>query len=462
MNQKEMENRMSEHKGKVRLIQTARDSSDRLSEKPAVSWVKDEKGIENGLLNVYPDVRYQEIEGFGGAFTEAGAVTLKTLGEEKRKEVLEAYFHPERGLGYSFCRTHIHSCDFSLGNYTYVQNGDTTLESFDITRDREALIPFIKGAQQVEGASFRLLATPWSPPPWMKTNGQMNGGGSLLPKYRPVWAEYYVKYIRAYEQEGIPVWGLSVQNEAKAVQRWDSCIFTAEEERDFVRDHLGPTLEKAGLSDVNLLIWDHNKERVYDRAKVAYTDPAAAKYLWGIGFHWYSGDHFGGLEAAHQRFPDKKLLFTEGCVEGGVAAAEWANGEKYAHHMIGDLNHWASGWIDWNLLLNEIGGPNHVENYCDAPIIADTRTGEIEYHNSYYYIGQISKYVRPGAVRIGSSSYTDALETVAFDNPDGSVAVIVLNRTESEVPFQLRAEDHLAAFTSPARSIQTLMFHQPE
>ncbi len=441
----------------VRLVQTARDTGDRLTEHLPVEWRPDEEGVENGLLNLYPDVRYQEIEGFGGAFTEAGAVTLQKMGEERRKEALNAYFHPERGLGYTLCRTHIHSCDFSLGNYTYVADGDRELATFDVSRDEEALLPFIRDALAVEGAGFKLMATPWSPPAWMKTNGQMNGGGKLLPEFRDAWARYFAKYIKTYRDKGVPIWAVSVQNEAKAVQRWDSCIFTAAEERDFVKDYLGPTLEREGLSDVNLIVWDHNKERVYERAKTAFDDPEAAKWLWGIGFHWYSGDHFGGLEATHRRFPDKKLLFTEGCVENGVKLGAWTQGERYAHHMIGDLNHWACGWIDWNLVLDERGGPNHVGNYCDAPIIADTTTGEIHYQSSYYYIGQISKYVRPGAVRIGSSVYTDALETVAFENPDGTKAVVVLNRTDAEVPYMLRMDDRLAEFVSPAHSIQTLL-----
>lgn len=445
---------------RMKVIQTAQGTSDRLSEVQSSQLQPDMNGTENELLNLYTDVKYQEIEGFGGAFTEAAAVTLARMSPEHQQEILQAYFHPERGIGYSLCRTHINSCDFSLGNYSYVDDHDETLASFDIAHDQARLIPMIQCAMQVENASFRLLASPWSPPGWMKTNGQMNEGGELLPAFRQAWATYYAKYIHAYQNTGIPIWAVSVQNEAKAVQRWDSCVYTAEEERDFVKFHLGPTLEREGLSDVHILIWDHNKERVYERARTAFADADAAKYIWGTAFHWYSGDHFGGLDAVHHQFPNKKLLFTEGCVENGVKLGTWSTGERYGHHIIGDMNHWCCGWIDWNLLLDEQGGPNHVGNYCDAPIIADGEQDEVIYESSYYYIGHFSKFVRPGAVRIGHSIYTDQLECVAFENPDSSLAVIVMNRTDKDIPFKLRLDDELANGFSLAHSIQTLVLHK--
>jgi glucosylceramidase len=443
----------------IRVIQSARDTQDRLTEKPPLTFVPDTDGRENQLINLYEDVTYQEIEGFGGALTEASAVTIAQMSEEKQQEIMDAYFHPEKGIGYTLCRTHIQSCDFSLGNYAYVENEDPKLGSFNIDRDREAIVPLIRRAAALGGKSFRLFSSPWSPPAWMKSNGQMNGGGKLLPEYREAWARMFVKYIQAYKEAGIEIWGVSVQNEAKAVQRWDSCVYTAEEEKDFVRDFLGPELERAGLSDVKIMIWDHNKERVYDRAKVAFEDEAASKYIWGICFHWYSGDHFEALSLVHDRYPDKKLIFSEGCQEGGVHLGSWQTGERYGHDLIGNLNNWTAAWTDWNIVLNEQGGPNHVGNYCDAPIIANTQTGEVVYESSYYYIGHFSKYIRPGARRIASTKYTDLLETTAFKNVDGTIAVVVMNRTDRELPYALRCRDQLAETSIPAHAIQTLLFN---
>lgn len=443
---------------KIRIIQTSQ-AGDRLTELTPTAFRPDANEVENQLINIYDDISYQEIIGFGGAITEASAITAAKLGEENRSKIIEAYFDAEKGIGYSLARTHINSCDFSLGNYTYVEDEDVELKTFNIAHDKEHIIPYIKRAAETAGDSFLLYASPWSPPAWMKTNGQMNGGGKLKPEYRDAWARYYVKFIEAYEAEGLPIWGLTVQNEAKAVQIWDSCIYSAEEEAAFVRDHLGPELERAGLMDrMHLMVWDHNKERVYDRARAAFEDAEASKYIWGIGFHWYSGDHFDALSLVHDRFPDKKLVFTEGCHEGGVQLGSWKSGERYAHDIIGNLNNWMSGWTDWNIVLDEQGGPNHVGNFCDAPIIADTTTDTLTFQSSYYYIGHFSKYIRPGAVRVGSSKYTEKLQTTAFRNPDGTIAVVVLNKTDEEVPYILRNREEIAEASIPAHSIQTVLF----
>jgi glucosylceramidase len=463
-NLKKEEAKMTMYKEKyLKVIVTAKDTDDRLQLKSSVKFEQDLDGCENGLINIYEDVIYQEIEGFGGAFTEAASVTLDKLGEKNREEVLNAYFNPEKGIGYSFCRTHINSCDFSLGNYTYVEKeGDVNLETFSIERDKKSLLRFIKDAMNVDGADFRLFASPWSPPAWMKTNFKMNEGGKLKEEYRESWAKYYARYIKEYSAEGVKIWGLTVQNEAKATQRWDSCVFTAEEERDFVKDYLGPVLDKAGMSDVKIMIWDHNKERVYERAKVAFSDPEAAKYIWGTAFHWYSGDHFESVDALHHMYPDKKLIFTEGCAESfkaeRIKSGSWSAGEMYGHDIIGDLNNWTSAWVDWNLILDEQGGPNHVGNYCNASIIADTANDQLLYQSAFYYIGHFSKFIRPGARRIGCSRYTDKLEAAAFKNSDGSVAVVVMNRTEKDIAFKLRNEYGLAELKSLPHSIMTLIY----
>jgi glucosylceramidase len=442
----------------IRTIQTSQGNQDRLTEIAPLELREDKAGVENQIINVYEDVEYQSIIGFGGAITEASAVTAAKLSDENSKRILNAYYDEKDGIGYTICRTHINSCDFALGNYSYVQDGDTELSTFDISHDREVIIPYIRQARELAGDNFTFYASPWSPPAWMKTSGEMNNGGKLKAEYRDVWARYYLKFIEAYEAEGLPVWGLTVQNEAKAVQIWDSCIYTAEEERDFVRDYLGPELHKAGRKDVKVMIWDHNKERVYDRAKTAFDDAEASKYIWGIGFHWYSGDHFEALDAVSRRYPDKALMFTEGCHEGGVQLGSWKSGERYAHDIMGNLNNGMSGWTDWNIVLDEQGGPNHVGNYCDAPIIADTKSDSLTFQSSYYYIGHFSKYIRPGAIRVSCTKYTEALQTTAFKNTNGELVVIVLNRSDAPHPYVLRNREQIAEGSIPAHSIQTLIF----
>lgn len=440
----------------IHYFLTSKEGNERLAEQAPIT-------LQSGPLpataavEVNPEIKYQDFIGFGGAFTEAAAVTFYKLPPDKQAEVLNAYFNPDTGHGYTLCRTHINSCDFSLNNYAYATvAGDTELKHFSVEHDRQALLPMIKAAFNVSGRAIKLLASPWSPPAWMKTNGEMNYGGKLKDEYYPVWAKYYCRYIQAYAAEGVPIWAITVQNEPEAKQTWDSCLYTAEEERDFVRDYLGPALARQELSDVHLLIWDHNRDVIFERAKTVYDDPDAAQYVWGTGFHWYERpQRFDNVQKVHTAYPDKHLVFTEGCQEGGPHLGEWGLGERYAHAIINDLNTWTEGWIDWNLLLDENGGPNHVGNYCSAPVIADTQTGTLHYQSSYYYIGHFSRFIRPGAHRIGCTVTHNALEATAFRHSEGSIVIVVLNQSTEAIPFVLKLGEKAAQITSPARSIQT-------
>ncbi|AIQ50426.1 glycoside hydrolase family 30 protein [Paenibacillus sp. FSL R7-0331] len=438
----------------VQTVLTAKETGERLSRREALVFGQKDSG-QTADIQLQPEQEFQSIIGFGGAFTEAAAYTLSRMSPARRAEVIRSYFHPEEGLGYSMGRVHIHSCDFALGNYTYVQDQDTELATFDITHDHQWVLPLIKDAMEVKGGPFTMLASPWSPPAWMKTNGEMNNGGSLKPEYAAVWARYYTKFIEAYRNEGIPVWAVSVQNEPAAVQTWDSCVYSAEEERDFVKNHLGPALHEAGMDDVNIVIWDHNRDIMIERVTPILSDPEAAKYVWGTGIHWYGGEEFDKVAKVHELFPDKHVLFTEGCQEGGVRLGEWFTGERYGRNMIGDLNAWTEGYLDWNLVLDETGGPNHVGNFCDAPIIADTVTDELHYNSSYYYIGHFSKYIAPGAVRIGLESAIDGILSTAFRNPDGSIAVVLMNESDEARSVTLGLGSELAVCQLPPHSIAT-------
>lgn len=440
---------------KIRHFVTAKETNDRLSEKEALSFRAETEGF---LPSVFIDSgkQFQTIEGIGGAFTEAMAVTLQKLSHPKREQVLQAYFSQENGHGYSLCRTHLQSCDFALGNYAYAEvAGDMELKHFSIDRDRKSLLPLIRDAQKIAGQPFRLFASPWSPPAWMKTTGMMNQGGKLKPECRQAWADCFVRYIQEYEKEGVPIWGLTVQNEPASSQKWDSCLYTAEEERDFVRDYLGPTLHKAGLRHVKIIIWDHNRDQLVRRASVAYADTKASSYIWGSGFHWYCGDHFENVQLHHDAWPEKHLLFTEGCQEHGPHLGSWDVGERYARSMINDFNRWTVGWVDWNMVLDHTGGPNHVNNLCSAPILANTETDELHFQSSYYYIGHFARFVRPGARRILCSTTQDDIEATAFLNPDQSLAIVVMNRTVEERPFTINWKQAETVSVLPPRSIST-------
>jgi glucosylceramidase len=445
---------------KVKVIQTAKNTGERFIEKgtPLVTTGVPLHGTT--ILRINIGERYQTFMGFGGAFTEAAAYTLAQIPDEDRKRVIESYFNKDTGLGYTLGRTHIHSCDFALGNYTYVEENDAELKTFSIEREQKYVLPLIKDAMKEGNQELTLLSSPWSPPAWMKTNNEMNHGGKLKPEYFSAWAMYYAKYIKAMDAEGIPIWGVTVQNEPEATQVWDSCRYNAEEERDFVKNYLGPTLEQEGLQEKKIIIWDHNRDVAYERATTILSDSEASKYIWGTGIHWYVSEEFENLSKIHQEFPDKHLIFTEGCIEGGVQLGAWHTGERYARNIIGDLNNWLEGWIDWNLVLNEKGGPNHVGNYCDAPIIVDTKTGEIHYNSSYYYIGHFSKYIKPNAVRVGFELESETLMATAFRNVNGSLAVVIMNPCDLPESVTIDLEGEFTEVRLPEHSITTLLIEK--
>lgn len=450
---------------KAQIFATARDTALRLTQTSDALFEDFGQPLETQVcVFVDPTKTFQTFIGIGGALTDASAEVFARLPQAAQKEFLTAYYDTEKGIGYKFARTNIASCDFSGDTYGYIADNDTSLTSFSVAHDEKFRIPLIKQAIAAAGGTLPLIVSPWSPPAWMKDNNDVLHGGKLLLKYSQAWANHYVKFIKTYETLGIPVWGLSVQNEPMAKQKWESCIFTAEEERDFIKNFLGPTLQKNGLRDKKLIAWDHNRDLIYQRASVLLGDADAAKYIWGIGFHWYetwtgSAMQFENLKRVKEAFPDKKLIFTEGCVEkfSMDRINDWSLGEKYGYSMVNDFNCGTVAWTDWNILLDETGGPNHVGNLCFAPIHADTKTGKLIYTNSYYYIGHFSKFIRPGAKRISCSSNRDKLQSTAFINPDGKMVVVVLNLSDEKLPFRLCISGKAAPVISLPHSIMTII-----
>jgi glucosylceramidase len=450
---------------KAQVFVTARDTTLRLAQTRDTSFEDFGQPFETQVcVFVDPTRTFQTYIGIGGALTDASAEVFAKLPEATQKEFMISYYDPKKGIGYNFARTNIASCDFSSDTYSYVANNDASLSSFNVAHDEKFRIPFIKQAIAAAGGKLPMFVSPWSPPAWMKDNNNVLQGGKLLPKYAQVWANHYVKFIKTYESMGMPIWGLSVQNEPMAKQKWESCLYTAEDERDFVKKYLGPTLQKNGLGDKKLICWDHNRDLIYQRATTLLSDPEAARYIWGIGFHWYetwtgSAMQFDNLNRVNEAFPDKNLIFTEGCVEKFSIdrVNDWALGERYGNSMVNDFNCGTVAWTDWNVLLDENGGPNHVGNFCFAPIHADTKTGKLIYTNSYFYIGHFSKFIQPGAKRISSSTNRDKLQSTAFLNPDGKIVVVVLNLSDDKLPFRLWIAGKAAPITSLPHSIMTVV-----
>lgn len=458
-------NVLSSPKGKeISVYTTAQNTDYRLTKTETLTFSPKLQPDEDYSVFVDPSQTFQTMLGIGGALTDASAETFYKLPKDKQREFLTAYYDKNKGIGYTLARTSIQSCDFSSESYNYVKEGDKELKTFDISHDKKYRIPFIKEVIAATGGKLTLFASPWSPPAFMKDNKDVEKGGKLLPEFRQSWANFFVKFINAYEKEGVPVWGLTVQNEATAASSWESCQYTAEEEKDFVKSYLGPTLQKNGLGNKKIIIWDFNRDFVYQRASAILQDPEAAKYIWGLGIHWYEsfgkeGPRYDKVRLAYQAFPDKKLLFTEGCIEHYDANKinDWTMGERYGEAMINDFNAGTVGWTDWNVLLDENGGPNHAGNRCFAPIHANTKTGALTYTNIYYYIGHFSKFIRPGAKRISCSVSRNKLLATAYQNPDGTIAVVVMNKTEDEIDYLLWLKDRSVKVSSEPHSIQTLV-----
>jgi glucosylceramidase len=439
------------------------------------------------VIRLFPEQEYQRITGFGGSFTEASASLLNALSPESRREVIEAYFG-EEGAKYSLTRTHMNSCDFSLTNYSYAPvEGDSDLLYFTVEEDREDIIPFIKEAMEISVDGFKIVASPWTAPPWMKDNKDWRGG-KLLPEHRETWALFFSKYLEAYKAEGIDIWGFTVENEPLGNDyNWESMHFSPEEMTDFVSEYLGPRLEEDG-HEVKILGYDQNREHLKEWVDEMYRDDTSRKYFDGTAIHWYASTFEvfpEALQYAHEKAPEKYLIQTEACVDAEVPkwkddqwywskkATDWgwdwapeqdkhlhpkyAPVYRYARDIIGCLNNWVDGWIDWNMVLDRQGGPNWFENWCVAPVIVDPEKDEVYYTPIYYTMKHFSRYIRPGAVRIGFENPDKGLLLTAAKNPDGTIAVVALNQDKKARYFELSLGEHSQKIAIGPQAIQTII-----
>lgn len=435
-------------KGKVYV--TRKDSDDRLKEYDIKDICTDENSGDK--ITIDTQKKFQKILGFGGALTESSAYVLSKY--KNKNKILDDFFNEKTGLGYNFTRVHINSCDFSLNNYTYVDENDDTLDTFSLENAEKYVLPILKEVQEIRNNDLNILASPWSPPKYMKTNNDMNNGGKLKEDYRELWAKYYVKYIEEMQKKGFDIWGVTVQNEPAAIQVWDSCEYTAEDERDFIKYYLGPEFEKNNLLNKKIIIWDHNRDLVYDRAKVVLDDIEANKYVWGTGIHWYVSEEFDNTSKLHNEFKDKHIVFTEGCQEGGVHIGSWKTGERYGRNIIGDLNNYVEAWIDWNIVLDETGGPNHVGNLCDAPIIIENNENVI-YNSSFYYIGHFSKFIKKDSIRVLSKCDIEKVYCLSCVNNEKNT-IVIMNENEEDKNITLKIDEEEVNLILTKNSIYTI------
>lgn len=433
---------------KLSLYETIQNGKKQEESYREVFFVEDENGIENQVVNLYPQITYETLEGFGGAITDAAAYVYAQMNEQQKKEIMETYFSPEK-MKYQLVRIHMDSCDFSVDMYEAMSDEkDREFKTFSMERTDKYIIPMLRDAEKAAGHSLELMLSPWSPPAFMKTNGERKNGGSLKEEYADMWAEYLCRYILEFQKRGFYVKRMSLQNEPKAVQTWDSCVYTAKQEKEFLKNHMYPALVRNHLEEIEVFIWDHNKERAYERA-VEIIDETTEKMVSGVACHWYSGDHFENLTMLRKQFPDLKLVISESCIEYSKfdSSETETNAARLSHEIIGDLNHGVTAFYDWNLLLDEKGGPNHVGNFCQAPFLYDMQRKELMPQALQKHFNHFSYYIVKGAKRIGFSKYTDALEMTAYKNPDGKIVFVMLNRENEELLTVLRLNGQVAEIT---------------
>lgn len=493
------------------------------------------------VIAVFPDSVKQTLHGIGTSFTEASAFVLAHLEPAERRQVMERIFGAS-GADFSLTRTHIGSCDFSVeGKYSYAaEPKDRDLSRFTIAPDlagfdravypgiRDAaydLLPMIQEAlaiKRAEGnAPLRIIASAWTAPPWMKDigtwfipgspeNNWQGTGGALKPEYVSTYAAYLIRYLDAYADAGVDVWGLTPVNEPHGNNgNWESMNFSPETQNAFVKDHLGPLLRRSRHADMKLYVYDQNRGDMERWADVIFSDPRTSQYVDGIAIHWYESTFKvfeDAMDRVHARFPQFEILETEGCIDnlgneavGGIEdpagyresgwfdndafwwnpnATDWAYTatwagpgaadhpmytpvHRYARDIIVSLDHWVTGWVDWNIVLDRNGGPNHVGNFCGAPIMIDTETGYVYYTPVYHVLAQFSRTIRPGDRAVWTKRTLggldpDAIHACATVGGDGLVSVQLLNTTKEELRYDLQIGDRYAEVTIPANAVQTV------
>lgn len=402
---------------------------------------------EWNIVRAYPNIKKQKWFGMGGSLTEVSCYNILKLSPKKQKELIQAYYGTD-SLDYNLGRIAIGSNDFCLNSYELTKNID--LCDFSIERDRQYIIPIIQKIQKEKNLTF--VASPWSPPSFMKSHGNLLKGGTLKKEYYLSFAKYLKKFIQEYHKEGIPIAYLTIQNEPNAVQKWESCVYSLMEQKELICKYILPEIKDM---NTQILLWDHNKENLFDVVQGLFLDH---KKIAGVAFHDYQGHHTTNLDLVHMYYPSLLLFHTEGCCEySKYDEIQWIHdAEIYLINIINDMNHGLNGYIDWNVFLDFHGGPNHKENYCKSPVILNEAENDFILSPIYYYLGHISKFIKPGDFLIPLDVYRIDLLGVAAIN-DKEVIVTLLNVTDDEIEVDVVVNHHRIHDYIAAHSILTYL-----
>lgn len=410
-----------------------------------------EEKIEKNNIKIDTNVKYQTHKGFGGALTESSAYVYSLLSSEQKEEFINAVFGKD-GLNYNMARLTIGSCDFSLASYDYII--DQNLDTFNLEHEKKYLFPLLFRILKMRDMTF--MASSWTPLAFMKDNNDKCHGGHLKEEFYDEYAEYLVTYIKKMRELNVNITSMTIQNEPEAVQVWESCLFDEKSEAKLakcIKNHLN---EKE-LNNIKLFIWDHNRDVI--KRRIANT----LKYLNesdfdGVAYHWYDNWAFSQLTEIHKMLPHKDIFFTEGCVElliNNNQSGAFSNGMRYAKNFILDCLNYTNGFFDWNILLDSNGGPNHVGNYCEAPIMYDIKHKKLIYNYSYLMIKHFSNFVLPNARRIHISQIK-GINTVAYENEDGTIAIIIVNDYQN-MPISFEIDNQHISCYSRKDSVISIM-----
>ena len=423
----------------VNVWLTDLSGSAKLSQQPHLSFAPD-SGSNPLTITVDENTQFQQIEGFGASFTDSSAwLVYNKLNSTQRTDLMTNLFSPTNGIGLSLLRQPLGASDFStIGNYSYddmpAGQTDPNLTSFSINHDLTYIVPVLKQALQLNPA-VKIIGTPWSPPGWMKTTGSMIGGNLKPEAYAPL-ATYFVKYIQAYQAQGVPVNYITVQNEPLYIPPgYPGTGMAASEQASFIKSYLGPAFA-AGNIKTRILAYDHNWDAI-NYPETVLSDSSSAQFVSGIAWHWYGGD-VSAQTILHNEYPNKDTFITE--ASGGSWQGDEANGFRAVLDtlVINGSRNWAKGIVLWNMALDTNNGPtNGGCGTCRGVVTIDQSSGNVTYNVDYYALGHASRFLKPGAYRIASNTFGSTIEDVAFKNPDGSKVLIAYNASSSQSTFNV-------------------------
>nr|XP_015837066.1 PREDICTED: glucosylceramidase-like [Tribolium castaneum] len=455
-------------------VYTSNKDGQRFQQKSGV-FSKKGKLFSKNKITIDRSKQYQEIEGFGGAFSDSVGINIASLDENVQKFLLQSYFADD-GIEYSLCRIPIGGTDFSTRAYTYDDGEeDPDLNNFALAEeDFKYKIPYMKQAMELRGENkLRFFGSPWMVPKWIKTNGQYDGFGFVKTEMYQTWASYFLKFLEEYKKEGLEFWAVTTQNEpslalGKGAKGLGSTGWDSIQLANWVTNNLGPTIKNSSFSDVKIIILDDQKPFLPWYVNSVLRDKATQNYVDGIAIHWYLGLITPGsvMDKTHENFPDKFIISTEAACgfspkSEAVALGAWDRGEAYATDIIEDLQNWVVGWVDWNMCLDMKGGPTYIGNFIDAPIIVNAGANEFYKNPMYYVLGHFSKFLPVGSIRIDSKTDLDLddVMVVAFQRPDEGTAVIILNKKEKPVSVNLIDETRgTAAIDISQKSITSILY----